>query len=61
SKYRAPRDKLVCLLNCCRVITRTLESSDGGSADDILPILIWVLIKARPSRLRSNINFIQAF
>ncbi|KAF4652472.1 hypothetical protein FOZ61_009662 [Perkinsus olseni] len=61
SKYRAPRDKLVCLLNACRVITRTLESSDGGSADDILPTLIWVLIKARPSRLRSNINFIQAF
>ncbi|KAF4658843.1 hypothetical protein FOL47_007810 [Perkinsus chesapeaki] len=61
SKYRAPKDKLVCLLNACRVITRTLESSDGGSADDILPVLIWVLIKARPSRLRSNINFIQAF
>ncbi|KAF4695085.1 hypothetical protein FOZ60_005823 [Perkinsus olseni] len=61
SKYRAPRDKLVCLLNACRVITRTLESSDGGSADDILPTLIWVLVKARPSRLRSNINFIQAF
>lgn len=49
--YKAPRDKLVCILNCCRVINNLLLNVSIGSkdnppgADDFLPVLIYVVIK----------------
>jgi len=70
--YKAPRDKLVCILNACRVINdvlkRTLEESSASgaktqsfSADDFLPLLIYACIKANPPRLHSNLEFVAAF
>eukprot|EP00930_Biecheleria_cincta_P102332 TRINITY_DN94039_c0_g1_i1.p1 TRINITY_DN94039_c0_g1~~TRINITY_DN94039_c0_g1_i1.p1 ORF type:complete len:426 (+),score=67.24 TRINITY_DN94039_c0_g1_i1:122-1279(+) len=72
--YKAPFDKLVCILNACRVINevfkRTMaEAVDMGvsgpsrplSADDFLPILIYTLIKANPRRLPSNSRFVETF
>jgi hypothetical protein len=51
NQYKAPRDKMVCILNCCRVVSNALttESSPGG-ADDLLPVLIYLTIKAQASR-----------
>ena len=50
--FKAPRDKLVCLLNCCRVINNLLinahlREGEGASpgADDFLPVLVYVLLK----------------
>lgn len=47
--YRAPRDKLVCILNCCKVINNLLTSvsakDNPPGADDFLPVLIYVTIK----------------
>ncbi|KAJ6809173.1 vacuolar protein sorting-associated protein 9A-like [Iris pallida] len=51
--YKAPRDKLVCILNCCKVINNLLRNVSMASkdnppgADDFLPVLIYVTIKAR--------------
>ncbi|KAJ3565077.1 hypothetical protein NP233_g7873 [Leucocoprinus birnbaumii] len=60
--YKAPRDKLICILNCCKVIfglLRHLKKEEG--ADSFLPILIFVVLKANPDHLLSNVEFISRF
>ncbi|KAJ7066508.1 hypothetical protein C8F01DRAFT_1123525 [Mycena amicta] len=60
--YKAPRDKLICILNCCKVIfglIRHLKKEEG--ADSFLPILIFVVLKANPEHLLSNVEFINRF
>ncbi|UPR03406.1 vacuolar protein sorting-associated protein [Chloropicon primus] len=60
--YKAPRDKIVCILNCCKVISNLLSVSvEGAGADDFLPILIYVLIMAAPPQLESNLAFIMRY
>jgi hypothetical protein len=60
--YRAPRDKVICVLNCCKVIFGLLRQTNSEeSADGFLPILIFVVIKAQPKDLISNVNYIQRF
>ncbi|CAE7949090.1 VPS9A [Symbiodinium sp. KB8] len=67
-KFKAPRDKMVCIGNSCRVINDVLKraivasgASRPLSADDFLPLLIYSLILANPPRLHSNIEFVAAF
>ncbi|KAJ7759172.1 hypothetical protein B0H16DRAFT_1534669 [Mycena metata] len=60
--YKAPRDKLICILNCCKVIfglIRHLKKEEG--ADSFVPILIYVVLKANPDHLLSNVEFINRF
>ncbi|KAF8216650.1 hypothetical protein K438DRAFT_1914512 [Mycena galopus ATCC 62051] len=60
--YKAPRDKLICILNCCKVIfglIRHLKKEEG--ADSFVPILIYVVLKANPEHLLSNVEFINRF
>lgn len=65
--YKAPRDKLVCILNCCRVINNLLlnvsmaTNDNPPGADDFLPVLIYVTIKANPPQLHSNLLYIQQY
>lgn len=65
--YKAPRDKLVCILNCCKVISNLLVNAslaskeDHPGADEFLPVLIYVTIKANPPQLHSNLSYIQRF
>lgn len=60
--YKAPRDKLICILNCCKVIfglIRHLGSDEN--ADTFVPILIFVVLKANPEHLISNVEYIGRF
>ncbi|KAH7335438.1 hypothetical protein B0J17DRAFT_770054 [Rhizoctonia solani] len=60
--YKAPRDKLICVLNSCKVIfglIRHLRGDEG--ADSFIPLLIFVLIRANPEHLLSNIEYINRF
>ena len=62
--YRAPRDKLQCILNAFRVIRHALDTVIGPSAwgaDQLLPVCIYTIIRANPPSLNSNINFIASF
>ena len=62
--YRAPAEKLNCLLDCMSIIVNvlTLVSAGAGvSTDDSLPIIIYVVIKAKPKRMYSNLNYISKF
>ncbi|KAF8586054.1 hypothetical protein K439DRAFT_1387685 [Ramaria rubella] len=60
--YKAPRDKLICILNCCKVIfglIRHVKMTEG--ADSFIPILIFVVLKANPEHLLSNVEYINRF
>lgn len=52
NSFKSPREKLLCVISCCRVINNLLlnasmsENHVPGGADDFLPVLIYVTIKA---------------
>ncbi|XP_068642740.1 vacuolar protein sorting-associated protein 9A-like isoform X2 [Aristolochia californica] len=65
--HKAPRDKLVCILNCCKVINNLLlnasivSNENPPGADEFLPVLIYVTLKANPPQLHSNLLYIQRY
>ncbi|GAA5978784.1 hypothetical protein JCM11641_006175 [Rhodosporidiobolus odoratus] len=63
NQYKAPRDKLICVLNCCKVIFGLMRHVAAGEegADTFIPFLIFVVIKANPENLVSNLQYIQRF
>ncbi|XP_071711148.1 vacuolar protein sorting-associated protein 9A-like [Rutidosis leptorrhynchoides] len=67
NNYKAPRDKLSCILSFCKVISNSLldtSVSAGGDppgADDFFPVLIYVTIKANPPQFHSNLMYIQRY
>ncbi|WFD26580.1 hypothetical protein MNAN1_001563 [Malassezia nana] len=60
--YKAPRDKTICLLNCCKVIFGLIRHLDTEeSADAFMPLLILVVLRTNPPHLVSNVEFITRF
>ncbi|KAL1491371.1 hypothetical protein ABEB36_011978 [Hypothenemus hampei] len=60
---KAPQEKLQCVVKCCRSVVEVLQQCQGGpvSADEFLPALIFVVLKANPARLKSNILYVTRF
>lgn len=57
NNYKAPRDKLICILNCCKVIFGLMKHMEGDEGADVfLPLLIYVVIRANPPKLISNVQ-----
>ncbi|EME87588.1 uncharacterized protein MYCFIDRAFT_13044, partial [Pseudocercospora fijiensis CIRAD86] len=62
NSYRAPRDKVICVLNCCKVIFGFLRNAKADqSADAFVPLLIYTVLRAHPDNLVSNVQYIWRF
>ena len=61
---KSPEGKMQLIQKVIQIIlnnnTYCLGKTDGG-VDDIIPMLVYVIIKAQPDRLSSNINYIRLF
>eukprot|EP01114_Cavostelium_apophysatum_P016201 TRINITY_DN4553_c0_g1_i1.p1 TRINITY_DN4553_c0_g1~~TRINITY_DN4553_c0_g1_i1.p1 ORF type:complete len:642 (-),score=156.84 TRINITY_DN4553_c0_g1_i1:6-1931(-) len=59
--YKAPRDKLVCIVKACKILfsaVQLLAHNQPVSADTFLPILIYNIVKANPPQLKSNVKYV---
>eukprot|EP01062_Namystynia_karyoxenos_P058819 TRINITY_DN50286_c0_g1_i1.p1 TRINITY_DN50286_c0_g1~~TRINITY_DN50286_c0_g1_i1.p1 ORF type:complete len:625 (+),score=154.19 TRINITY_DN50286_c0_g1_i1:75-1877(+) len=63
-KFKNPRDKLISVSNACKLIFQAhsiIDPKRTMSADDFLPCLILLVLKANPPNLVSNCGFIQRY
>ncbi|XP_072521045.1 rab5 GDP/GTP exchange factor-like [Salminus brasiliensis] len=60
---RAPQDKLACVSKCSQNVFQALAlaNSQPANADDFLSGLVYVVLRANPPRLHSNMNYITRF
>ncbi|KAG7276721.1 hypothetical protein CRUP_006900 [Coryphaenoides rupestris] len=60
---RAPQDKLACVTKCSQHVFEALSTSNSepADADDFLSGLIYVVLKANPPRLHSNMQYVIRF
>ncbi|KAK6306383.1 hypothetical protein J4Q44_G00233080 [Coregonus suidteri] len=60
---RAPQDKLTCICKCSQNVFQALSTSNSepANADDFLSGLIYVVLKANPPRLHSNMQYVIRF
>eukprot|EP00996_Jenningsia_fusiforme_P006717 NODE_836_length_1870_cov_14.971993_g758_i0.p1 GENE.NODE_836_length_1870_cov_14.971993_g758_i0~~NODE_836_length_1870_cov_14.971993_g758_i0.p1 ORF type:complete len:566 (-),score=79.14 NODE_836_length_1870_cov_14.971993_g758_i0:112-1809(-) len=62
--FKTPRDKLICITNCCKIIFNILHAVEPKSvhgADDFLPCLIALVSQANPAHFHSNLKYIQQY
>ncbi|KAG8196744.1 hypothetical protein JTE90_014477 [Oedothorax gibbosus] len=59
----APQQKIKCIVNCSGSIFNIIKLSQGvtASADEFLPALVYIVLKANPPLLQSNIKYITSY
>lgn len=63
NRFKAPRDKMICILNSCKVIFGILRHhklADKG-ADSFIPLLIYTILRGDVEALASNVSYIDRF
>lgn len=63
SAYKTARDKVQCIYRCCTHIIALLGTCQNSipSADDLLPVLIFVVIKTNVKSILSTIEYVNTF
>ncbi|XP_033227479.1 GTPase-activating protein and VPS9 domain-containing protein 1 isoform X2 [Belonocnema kinseyi] len=64
SAYKTPRDKFQCVFRCATTIMSLLcMASERGipAADDLIPVLVYVIIKTNPPSLLSTVQYVESF
>ncbi|ANZ73209.1 BA75_00201T0 [Komagataella pastoris] len=64
--YKSPRDKIICILNCCKVIFALIRQQQKihkveENADIFVPLLVFVILKCKTRNLISNLSFVERF
>lgn len=60
--FKAPRDKMICALNSCKVIMAMLTNNKlENGADSFIPLLIYTILKGDLCSLASNVRYIERF
>ncbi|CAD6189112.1 unnamed protein product [Caenorhabditis auriculariae] len=62
--YKSAIDKLECVVRCCECINNLVAMAGDqniAAADDLIPVLVYVLIQANPPALLSNLQYIESF
>ena len=62
--FKTAREKVECVVRTCSIIMNLLSLASERSvpaADDLMPVLVFVLIKANPPSLLSTIQYIESF
>ena len=59
-----PKDKSRCVTSCCQTIMSLLGVANERAvpaADDLMPVLIFVIIMANPPCLLSTVQYVDSF
>eukprot|EP01132_Coremiostelium_polycephalum_P001350 gene1350-1705_t len=60
--FESPRDKIMCILRFCRIISKGLsQSGKSFGADEFVNCLVYIILQANPSYLYSNLKYIELF
>jgi hypothetical protein len=73
NQYKCPKDKILTIINFCNIITTMLmnhsknknekdkNNKTFAGADDVMPIVVYAIIKGNIPKIKSNINYIKLF
>ena len=66
SLHRCPRNKMTRIMNCCRLVSDVLKdrlshSDTPAGADDFFPLLVMVVLHARPCNFDSELRYIELY
>ncbi|EGG14471.1 RasGTPase-activating protein [Cavenderia fasciculata] len=59
--YKSPHDKMKCIIDTWNIIFNYTKPLGESGPDDFLPIMGYVIIKAKPENLLSNIQYISLY
>lgn len=62
-EYKTPRDKMIAIINTCKIISSMVYNSKSANkaptgADEFLPVLIYLVLKAQPKKTQTYVQFI---
>lgn len=65
SAFATAADKLACVCRCCAAIVHLLQLGSGErgvtAADELTPVLVYVLIQSQPASLLSTVQYVDNF
>lgn len=67
NQFKPPKDKVIVLINFCNILTSMITEKAQNSqmkitgADEVFPMVVYVLLKANVKKLKSNLKYIQLY